>query len=402
MSSERRYKAWNILDTALRRGANGHHYWEAKALVDELRDRGETVRLFTHRNAPAAEQFPGVEIIPTFSLGLWDSVSKDPVWSTLENFIVHARSFHKNLLAHDPSLFHQSLALFPTLKEHQLLGLFRWLDGIPQQAKPKTAVCMTSPPAWPPANPSVQLCKTLWDNCPPAVRKELALFCRTPQVAERFKEHTGMPTGVLPFALPGDFAAWKPNSTGTADAPLVVSFVGGARRDRGADLVADVVKQCAASGVRFFIQAKHDSVAGTESAALAGLARFPHAQVQEGVLDRDDYYRAIAESVVLLAYDPDTYRWRSSSVYHEALMLGAPVLVSAGTWMAEEVKRMGNGLIIESHSPDGVVDCIERAKRELLALRAAAARLQEKLGRTQGVARYISTVLGAFEGAKAQ
>ncbi len=152
--------------------------------------------------------------------------------------------------------------------------------------------------------------------------------------------------------------------------------------------------------MRFFIQAKHESVAGTEADALAGLARWPHVQVQEGVLERDDYYRAIADSVVLLAYDPNAYRWRDSSVYHEALMLGAPVLVTAGTWMAEEVKQCGNGLIIEDFSAAAIVDCIGRAQRELPALRAAAARVGQEFRRTQGVARYISTVLGAFEGAR--
>ncbi len=133
MNNERRFRAWNIFDTALNREANGHHYWEAKSLVDELRSRGETVRLFTHRNAPAQEQFPGVEIVPTFSLTLWESASNDPVWSWFENFIVHTRSFHRDLSAHDPSLFHQSLALFPTLQEQQLLGLIRWLTGVPRR-----------------------------------------------------------------------------------------------------------------------------------------------------------------------------------------------------------------------------------------------------------------------------
>ena len=71
--------------------------------------------------------------------------------------------------------------------------------------------------------------------------------------------------------------------------------------------------------------------------------------------------------------------------------------VSAATWMADEVKSLGNGLIIEEHSAASVVDCIERAKRELPALRAAAARVAQDVRRTQGVGRYVSTVLGAFE-----
>jgi hypothetical protein len=394
MNRERRFKVWNIFDTALTQDANGHHYWEARSLVDELRSRGETVRLFSHRNAPAQEKFPGVEIIPTFSLTPWDSVSNDPVWSRFENFIVHTRTFHTDLSAHDRSAFHHSLALFPTFKEYQLLGLRRWLDDIAHETRPKVAVCLSSQPVSSPTDTSAQLCKKLWDGCPPALKKEMAVFCRTPQVAERFKKHMGIPAGVLPFALPAVTLA--SSSATPPESPMVVSFVGGARRERGGALIADVVKQCSSLGLRFFIQAKHESFAGAGATALAGLARWPHVRVQEGVLERDDYYSAIAGSVVLLAYHPDAYRWRDSSVYREALMLGAPVLVSAGTWMAEEVKQRGNGLIIEDFSAAAIVECIGRAQRELPALRAAAARVGEEYRRTQGVARYISTVLDAF------
>ena len=125
-------------------------------------------------------------------------------------------------------------------------------------------------------------------------------------------------------------------------------------------------------------------------------SRAGRTRVHLGVLERDEYYRAIANGVALLAYDPVAYRWRDSGVYREALMLDAPVLVSAGTWMAQEVKRCGNGLIIEDFSAAAIVDCIGRAQRELPALRAAATRIGEEFRRTQGVARYISTVLDAF------
>jgi hypothetical protein len=398
MSRERRFRAWNILDSALHRGGKGHHYWEAKTLVEELRSRGETVRIFSHRNAPAAEEFPGVEIIPTFSLNLWDSVSKDPVWSDMENLIVHTRTFHSDLSAHAPSLFDHSVVLFPTFKEMQLLGLLRWLSDIPEEARPAVAACLVSQPAWSPNDRSARLYKSLWTSCPPALKKKLALFCRTPLVAERFVKHTGIPVGVLPFAAPSDvLASTSPKTEG----PMVVSFVGGGRLERGTALMADIVRQCAESGVRFFVQAKRDAVTGTGGTALAELARWPHVQVHEGVLDRDDYYKAIAHSVVLLAYQPISYRWRVSGVYLEALMLDAPVLVTKGTWMAEDVKTFGNGLIIKDFAASSVVDCIGRAQRELPALRQAAAGVGQQFRRTHGVARYLSTVSGAFEGDEA-
>lgn len=394
------FKAWNILDGGLNRQANGHHYWDAKALVGELGRRGETVRLFSHKDAPAAEHFSPAEIMPTFSLNVWTNPSSDPRLR-IQNFVVHNRTFRRELSSHDPSLFRQSLALFPGLTENQFLGLLLWLNSVPQDVRPKAAVCLFPPRTWSATDHSARLYKNLWNRCPPALRKDIAIFTRTRQSAEMFRKHMGMPASVLPFVVPEDALVPQRDSPGRPNDQMLVSFVGGARRDRGGALVPDVVKQCAGSGVRFFIQAKHGSIAGSEAAKLAGLSSWSHVQVQEGVLGRDDYYRAIADSVVLLAYQPVNYRWRASGVYQEALMLGAPVLVTAGTWMAAEVKHWGNGLVIEDFSAAAIVDCIARAQRQLPALRAAAARVGEEFRRTQGVGRYIEALAGAFASSRA-
>ncbi len=392
MPADSRFKAWNIFDSALVKNANGHHYWETSAIVDELVRRGETVRLFTHRDAPGVEQFSRAEIVPTFSLNLWDQISEDPLWAGIENFVVHNRSFQADLSRVDASLFRDSLALFPTLRENQLLGLFRWMDGVPREVRPKVAACLFPPLS--PAHQATRLYKGLWNGCPPELRKGIAWFCRTSRSADAFGKYTGIPARALPFAGPLDAL---PPKSGAPEGPMVVSFVGGARLERGTLLVADVVKQCAGLDVRFFIQAKHGSVGVSDSAALAGLSGRSNVRLAEGVLGRDDYYRAIAGTVVLLAYQPGAYRWRSSGVYQEALMLDAPVLVTAGTWMAEAVRRSGNGLPIEGHSVAAIVSSIALAQRKLPALRAAAVRVGEEFRRTQGVARYIDMIAGAFE-----
>ena len=64
MAEGRRFKSWNIFDSALIKNANGHHYWENRGLVDELIRRGETVPLFSHKYAPAGDEFPGVRSFP--------------------------------------------------------------------------------------------------------------------------------------------------------------------------------------------------------------------------------------------------------------------------------------------------------------------------------------------------
>jgi hypothetical protein len=399
MLSGQRFKTWNIFDSALVKNANGHHYWETKGLVDELIGRRETVRLFSHLAAPTAEEFPGTEIVPVFSLFLYVSVSNDPTWSTLENFIVHNRTFAHELSRLDPGLFRDSLVLFPTVGESQLLGIVRWLGTLPQGNGTKAAICMYPPREWSNADHSVGLYRTVWKDCPPEVRNGIALFARTRQIAEMFATHAGMPVDVFPYPIPEQLLEARRSSAGTPGGPMVVSFVGGPRRERGGELIPDVVKQCSGSGTRFFIQVRRGGHSDFDEQVLLALAGLPHVHVHEGPLERSAYYRAIGESVVLLAYQASRYRWRDSGVYHEAKLLDAPVLVSAGTWMADEVTALGNGLVIEDHSAAAIADCIAHAQRELPALKAAAVRIGRDARDRNGVGRCVEAIAARFANA---
>ena len=50
---------------------------------------------------------------------------------------------------------------------------------------------------------------------------------------------------------------------------------------------------------------------------------------------------------MLLPYRPDDYGIKSSGVYVEAKFMGSPVIVPEGSWMADDVRALGNGLVFE-------------------------------------------------------
>ena len=395
MSETPRFQAWNIIDCGLDKNSTGSHYWETEALAHALVHRGETVRIFSHRNAPSADLCRDAAIVPTFQLSLYDVVSKDPAWSPIEHFIVHNRSFHSDLARLDPALFRGSVALFPMIGANQLLGLFRWLSGLPPEQRPKTAITLFEPRAWNETNASARFFKTVWRDCAPELRQDVAIFARTPPGAALFTKQLAIPASVFPYALPERYLAPKPDTTRTADR-MIVSFVGGARRDRGSALIPEVAKRCSGMGILFRVQARGGQDGYFDTAPLTALAGLNHVQLEHGALKRDDFYRAIGESVVLLPYRPNDYRWRDSGVYHEAKLLDAPILVTAGTWMADEVRSLGNGLVIENFSADAVVACIAQAQRELPSLKAAAMRVGEHARQKDGVLHCIETVASAF------
>src|SRR5262249_29491511 len=138
--------------------------------------------------------------------------------------------------------------------------------------------------------------------------------------------------------------------------PMVVSFVGGFRRERGPLYIPDVVRLCMPMDVRFFIQAKGEG--RQDLSLLTDLRGLPNVELHEGVLARDAYYDAIARSVVLIPYDPNHYRQRLSGVYVEAKFLGAPVIVAGGSWIAQEVISFGNGLVFEERTATAIAACI--------------------------------------------
>ena len=212
MSKARPIKAWNILDCALSRGVSGHHHWEAKAFVDELVRRGEKVRLFTNLNAPDAAQYPGAELIPTFAMFLYQDISNDPMWSSIENFVVHNRSFHRALSHLDPSMFEDSVTVFPTLSENQVLGLVRWLATFPKEKRPRVAVGLRAPQEFTPSNTRLQFYRNVFTKFLSEQGPCIAAFSRTAQCAAMIEKHVGVKTNVFPFLAPDELLSRRPRA----------------------------------------------------------------------------------------------------------------------------------------------------------------------------------------------
>jgi hypothetical protein len=389
MSTTRPIKAWNILDCGLSRGVTGHHHWEAKALTDELVRRGHEVRLFTQLNAPDAAQFAGAELIPTFAMFLYQEISNDPMWSAIENFVVHNRSFHRDLSRLDPSMFEHAVTVFPTLGENQILGLVRWLAEFPKEKRPRVAIGLRTPQEFTPSNTRTQFYRNVFKKYLSEQGSGIAVFCRTAQSAAMTEKHVGVKANVFPVLVPDDLLSRRPRAPKAGTSPMMVSFVGGARRERGSALLPEIVKRCASQDVEFFIQVRAEADPRFDPNVLRALSGHPHVRVHNGAMAREDYYDVIANSITLIAYEPEFYRWRDSAVYHEAKLLDAPALVSAGTWMEDDVKALGNGLVIEAFTADAAAECIMRARRELPALSAAAVRAGRTAREKNGVARCL-------------
>jgi len=79
-----------------------------------------------------------------------------------------------------------------------------------------------------------------------------------------------------------------------------------------------------------------------------------------GALD-SDAYSALFESVdlVLAPYWRDVYASRTSGILLEALASAKPVVVTADTWMSDELERWGSGLAVADRDALALADAIE-------------------------------------------
>jgi len=392
------FKAWNIIDSLLADYTFGHHLWEPKLLTEELRHRRIETRLLGHTSI-RGEDFPDARVIPVFPMHHEASLSSDREWGYLENFVVHNLSYEKALRGVDRAVFGNALTLFLNVSERHLLGAVRWLARFDESARPKVAMILKGQFNWSAKNPGLEMYRKIWAGCLPSVKHDIKLCSRSEMNAQKYEQILGMRPHVLPSAL-GPTEREIKNSQeriGSRTGPMVVSFLAGARHERGAALVPDVVKQCAPLGVRFLIQVTDPIGIETEIASLKSLRDRPEVQFHDGMLSRGDYNDWIAQSVVLLPYSAARYQSRSSGVYLEAKCFGAPVIVPAGTWMAEDVSRLGNGLVFQEYSAASIADCVARAQAELTTLRERAAACAADYRRHQGADRCVDAIENLFD-----
>jgi len=155
------------------------------------------------------------------------------------------------------------------------------------------------------------------------------------------------------------------------EGPLRVVYLGDARDEKGFHLLPDVV---AAVGRRFFTEARarfiiqaNIGAAGSSPPlveARTRLAAYPESQVQllTEQLSISEFHELMSTAdIVVLPYDPEAYRRRSSGILVQALAAGRLVVVPADTWMATQVDRdAAITFASDKVLPDAVVAAIER------------------------------------------
>lgn len=207
------------------------------------------------------------------------------------------------------------------------------------------------------------------------------LYTDTEELTERHDKLGAGSFQTLPIPIDDRLGQKRPHD---GHRPLVVSYVGDLRDEKGIDLLPDIMETIRRAGhgpaqVRFRIQGNLP-VAGVTArtrrarAALEAASQGGAVELVQGPLSSDDYMDLMLHSdVLLIPYSPIHYAARSSGIFVEALAAGIPTVHPRHSWMGRNAAdRLGCGYSKPSEIAAGLEDMIvnypryEAASREFI------------------------------------
>ena len=196
---------------------------------------------------------------------------------------------------------------------------------------------------------------------------DLTLMGPTETVVGVFRESGFRDVRVVPY--PG-----SPASTETVEAEGVfrhVLYAGAARRDKGFPAVVDFVRYLAETGSEtpLTVQASPGHYGKFDEGIPAELDRLRKSSaawltILPETLGGTEYREMFDGAIVLQPYSRDDFADRISGVTLDAFSAGAPVVATAGTWMARAALRFGAGVALEDRSPASILSAVEAVRAE--------------------------------------
>lgn len=156
-----------------------------------------------------------------------------------------------------------------------------------------------------------------------------------------------------------------------AEAPIPVPFrqvmmAGVARLNKGLDLIVALAKQWQSEGqsIPLFVQISkkhavrhgHREVALVEELVASGYGGLT---VDEQAPDRVEYVNRFRGALVLAPYERERFAEAVSGIVLDALLHGAPVIATRGTWAGWQVERFSAGVTIEKRTPEALAIAID-------------------------------------------
>ncbi|MDD2542187.1 MAG: hypothetical protein PHH28_14255 [Desulfuromonadaceae bacterium] len=163
-------------------------------------------------------------------------------------------------------------------------------------------------------------------------------------------------------------------------------MAGAARINKGLDLVAELAGQWAHEGRKLpllvQVSQKHaDRHGHREGSAVRALlsSGYQGLRTDATAPNRVEYLARFRGALVLAPYTREQFSSQVSGIVLDALLHGAPVIATQGTWSGYQVERFGAGVTITERTPTALAAAIDRVLTDWPTFSARACAAAETL-----------------------
>ena len=144
-------------------------------------------------------------------------------------------------------------------------------------------------------------------------------------------------------------------------------MAGAARLNKGLDIITELAEQWATEGrtIPLFVQVskKHAAKHGRREAVVVETllsSGYSGLVTDENPPDRSEYLKRFVGALVLAPYTQEHFASQVSGIVLDALLHGAPVIATHGTWAGDQVERFGAGMTIAERRPAALIAAIDK------------------------------------------
>jgi glycosyltransferase involved in cell wall biosynthesis len=386
------------------KSAGGHYLGYAQRVADAAESMGVSPVLVTSSKMTA--DAASVHILPELELDYWQEMCPGPGEDPHDHLAASADLFAASMsrIQLEEGIGDNDILFFPYINLAEVMGLARWkrVAGI----APRLALLFRRDldeqgiDATVGARAGASLLRqALADLYSTPGSQNIRLFTDSDNLSEEHGQILRRRFQTAP--IPVDTALFG-SRIRQSDGVATILYLGDARTEKGYGsfpAIARALQPELASGrVRMIIQSNFNVPGGEPGIAAARdfLSTLPNVLLLRHAMNEQQYNEYLLQAdLVLLPYQANRYVSRTSGILAEAICAGVPAIVPPGTWLADQVRRHGAGVIYDTLTPDGPARAVTEALRDIESLRARAEDRRSAYAQFHRASRLVEFVCGA-------
>ncbi len=214
----------------------------------------------------------------------------------------------------------------------------------------------------------------------PAFAEKVHFYGDTKELCDQYNAYAqaaNMQVAQLPIPQRHELLGAVETATKPADAPLVIAYLGDARNEKGYHFLPEAVAhvlRTTSRKVKFVLQSGFNIPGGEPGVkeAFDKLRAMPNVECPVGPFSAPEYYGLLKSAdIVVLPYNAQLYKRRSSGPLSEAIATGKVAVVPGRCWLSGQIDET-RGVTFDAYSQLGAAICTAIDKFDALQPAARA------------------------------